>query len=324
VNLQQVSPRSRRHLQDHLAAGRANVEAEIQADRRLGYGVAIVQAAGLVWAVRDFWKSFDRPDRRERFDQGLNLFSGLMSFTASLVELRGAANRSMLSRTPNVVDAADRSTRAVVTAKLANIRIALAMAGLATGAIDAYLSYRKSEKAHAQGDNMAYEAHLASSAAFGMQSLFNIAVVADALSSGASSRFIGAGAQRVAQVLLQRGVERALVTAIVGMSGAALGGLVLTTVTTLGWGMLVLGVVFAVTGAASERNNLQRWVSRSYFGTDRKLSYNNMATETWEFDMINVNFEAMEANERKRNANRVNVPQSEMPPLFLDAPGTWG
>jgi len=315
VNLQQVSPRSRRHLQDHLAAGRANVEAEIQADRRLGYGVAIVQAAGLVWAVRDFWKSFDRPDRRERFDQGLNLFSGLMSFTASLVELRGAAHRSMLARTPNVVDPADRSARATVTAKLANIRIGLAMAGLATGVIDAYMSYRRAEKAQAQGDEVASYLHTLSASAFATQIPVNAAIAADAVSKGASSRLIGAGAQRIAQALVRKGIERGVILVIASMSTAALGAAVVGFATPLGWGLLVVGVVTAVSAAASERNKLQRWVSRSHFGRDRVLAYRSMTEEMWDYDTMGMDFEAMEGNETLRKTKMANARVPAPPPL---------
>ena len=324
VNLQTLSPQTRRNVQDHLAADGGNVKAEIHADRRLGYGVAVVQAAGLVWALRDLWKSFAKPDRLERFDQSLNLFGGMVSFTASLVELRAVAYRSMLSKTPNVVNATDRANRAAITTKLANIRIGLAVAGLATGAIDGYMSYRRAVKAKAEGDEAAYMAHLTSQAAFGMQSLFNAVVAADAVSSGASSRAIGAGAQRVAQLIVKRGVERGLLVAIVGMGARALGIAVLGVVTPVGWGLLVIGVLSTVVGTASERNRLQRWADRSYFGKDRLLAYKSCASEMWEYDTMDIDFEAMEANETKRKLNRIGGSGNAPPPPSLDAPGTWG
>lgn len=324
VNLQVLPPQTRRNVQRHLAGERANIKAEIHADRRLGYGVAVVQTAGLVWAMRDFWKSFDRPDRQERFDQGMNLFSGMMSFTASLVDLRAVAYKSMLSKMPNVVDAADRTNRAAITTNLATIRIGLAVAGLATGAIDAYMSYRRAMKARAEGDEMAYMAHLTSQAAFGMQSLVNAAVAADAVSSGASSRAIGVAAQRIAQLVVKRGVERGLIVAIAGMSARALGIAVVGVITPVGWGLLVIGVLLSVTGAVSERNRLQRWASRSYFGKDRILAYRSFSLEMWEYDTMDMDFEAIEASEAKRKASRLGASRNAPPPLSLDAPGTWG
>lgn len=326
ANLQQVSPQNRRNVQDHLAGQKANTKAEIQADRRLGHGVAVVQAAGLIWAIRDFWKSLDKPGRQERVDQALNLFSGMVSFTASLVELRAVAYRSMLSTTPNVVDAADRSARLAITAKLASIRIGLAVAGIATGAIDAHLSYRRAAKAKAEGDEMARKAHLNGSLAFITQTFTNAAVAADAISSGASSRVIGAATQRVAQLIVRRGAERGLMLAIAGMSAEALGAAVFGVVTTLGWGLLVLGVLLVVTGTAAERNKLQRWVSRSYFGKDRALAYKSLSLEMWVYDTMDMDFDAIEANETQRNIKKLDSfrPAPPPPPLSLDGSGTWG
>jgi hypothetical protein len=324
ANLQQVSPQNRHSVQDHLAGQKANAKAEIQADRRLGHGVAVVQAAGLIWAIRDFWKSLDKPDRQERFDQALNLFGGMASFTASLVELRAVAYKSMLSKTPNVVDATDRANRATITTKLASIRVGLAVAGLATGGIDAYMSYRRAVKAQADGDEAAHMAHLTSQAAFGMQILFNAAIAADAISGGASSRAIGAGAQRAAQLIVKRGVERGVIVAIAGMSARALGVAVLGAITPVGWSLLAIGVLLTIVGTASERNRLQRWASRSHFGKDRVLAYKSLSLEMWEYDTMDMDFEAVEANETKRKVNRLGASGNPPPSPSLDAPGTWG
>ncbi|MNL09714.1 hypothetical protein D3C87_1304850 [compost metagenome] len=148
------------------------------------------------------------------------------------------------------------------------------------------MSFRKAQEADKEGDGVAYVAHLGAAFAFGLNGAFMGAITADFLTRGATNRAIGAAAQVAAKKLIEKGMQRVILTIIVNASAEALVAGVAVVVSGAGWVLLIAGVASTMWAVFSERSDLQRWIARGYFGRDPERRYQDKDRELLEYQLL--------------------------------------
>lgn len=215
-------------------------------DGRLALGSIVAQGIGLYNGLAALKNAKDQAQVRDAwygiYDSSAGVLGGLLETWAVAVNLRLTHQFG--------TQAAARSV------SLGTLRAIGFLAGAAGGFVNAVGAWAKAGDAKAAGNDAAFRAYAASSAAFFLVGGAGVAAA------------VGAGAD----TMVARGVGGALARSIatrVGAQGAiaVVGG---TAITVSGIGLVLLGagVAFQVGAMALTPTAMQRWLSRSYFGRD--------------------------------------------------------
>ncbi|MNQ74097.1 hypothetical protein D3C85_888490 [compost metagenome] len=233
--------------------------------------------------MRDFFQELGKGDNSKLFDKLLGVADGVAGFVGGALDLRAA---SLQIQMVEAQGAARGTAMSQVSRSLSNLKAGAAMTGVAGGVLNMVMSFRKAQEADKEGDGVAYVAHLGAAFAFGLNGAFMGAITADFLTRGATNRAIGAAAQVAAKKLIEKGMQRVILTIIVNASAEALVAGVAVVVSGAGWVLLIAGVASTMWAVFSERSDLQRWIARGYFGRDPERRYQDKDRELLEYQLL--------------------------------------
>jgi hypothetical protein len=215
-------------------------------DGRLALGSIIVQGIGVYNGLINIKQAEDAKALRDAwyglYDSAAGVLGGLLETFAVAVSSRIALQAGQ--------SAASKSL------SLMGLRAVAYFAGAAGGLVNAVSAWAKEGDAKADGNDMAAISHQLAGYAFMGMSVSTLGSVAGVAADTMVARGVGGAAARA--VAFRLGAQGAL---------AVIGG---TAITVSGIGLVFLagGVIFTVGAVALTPTEMQRWMSRSYFGRD--------------------------------------------------------
>ncbi|MNX75695.1 hypothetical protein D3C86_1071800 [compost metagenome] len=237
-------------VQQYRKIEAANLLADGHIDQRLGIGGMIVQAIGLYQAVPLLFKELNGPGGKALRDAALSVADGVSGFMGATADMLAGAHKLALMK-----QAAGKQLIQIST-KLAVLKTAAGLAGMAGGALNAVMSAYKAEGADKEGDTVAYWGYVTASVGFTGTFFTSSFAAADAAAKQAVTRLIAR------RVLLR--AAGALTVEALATTATAVGAFV----SGVGLFLLVVGIGATVFAIVATRTELQRWAARSYFGKD--------------------------------------------------------
>ena len=223
-------------------------------DGRIALGSVFVQAIGIYYTFLTIRNEKDAEKVRDAWlgmaDSGFGAIGGLMQMITVGVE---AFHHAGAASTGAAESAIEKSKL------IGGLRFAGAMVGVAGGAINAYAMFLQADKAKNAGNSASFQLYTLSSFMFAGTAVASVAVGITALS-------ITAVANGSVNPLLARTAART-----VGVTLLRVAGVTVLSASGIGWVFLVVGVGAQLTAIALTPTEMQRWVSRSYFGRDRNI-----------------------------------------------------
>lgn len=156
------------------------------------------------------------------------------------------------------------ATVAEASKRLAALKFASNITGVAGGIINAYSMWVKAGDVEKDGDLAASDLYMASAFMFAGTAFTSTALAIGGLAETAVARG-GIAATSVVRTLAVRAGSTAASAALVTVGGTAL------TVAGIGLVLLGVGIVVQIGAVALTPSDVQRWVGRSYFGVDREI-----------------------------------------------------
>jgi hypothetical protein len=170
--------------------------------------------------------------------------------------------------------------------RVAALNFAANIAGMAGGIINTFSMLHKHADANTQGDYAASDLYLISLVMFSGTAGSSAALAIGGLAETALAR--GSTSAIVRTIAIRAGTT-AGTSALVNVGGIAL------TVSGVGLVLLGLGVVVQIGAVALTPSDVQRWVSRSYFGLDKEImgiwggGKRNDRFKNWETELAELN-----------------------------------
>ncbi|QYF94953.1 hypothetical protein KY495_07220 [Massilia sp. PAMC28688] len=227
-------------------------------DGRLAIGVIAVQTLGVMHG----WEAYKRETVAEKklaartglLDSAFGLSGGLFQLLAIGSEVSTASRAMMVTGAAATAggDAVAKSLTLVAFKSLANL------AGIAGGAISYFANKDSAKKAKDDKDATVTFFYSASAAAFTLTSVTTGLVMAGQIAATSAAR-------AVVPVIVTTAAKRLGATGL----GVVLG--VTVTVSGLAFFFLIAGVSLQIGAILLTPTQLQRWISRSYFGKDRNF-----------------------------------------------------
>jgi hypothetical protein len=218
---------------------------------KLAFGCVIIQIIGLINAINTVRSATDAQKLRDGwfgvYDSGAGLLGGL--FQMGEMGVRAYHTNKV------------GETVANASRRLAALKFASNIAGMAGGTINAFAMWVKSGEAAERGDRASYHLYLGSGFMFGGTALTSVALTVGGLAETAVAR--GTTSTIVRTIAVRSGTASTAALVRVGAAGL--------TVSGIGLVLLGLGIVVQIGAVALTPSDVQRWVGRSYFGVDREI-----------------------------------------------------
>lgn len=260
-------------------------------DARLAMAGMLVHALGIWYGYEKLANSKSESDR---IDIEYGVEGNMVGFAGAALQLTALAVETRLKRQHAALGATAASDAIQKHAGLGMLRILGAFTGVAGGYLDFAGSMKKTADQNAAGNAQVSQLY-----ALSAYMSFGTAATATALTTA-----------QIAQVLAARGIGGTVVQVVAtrlagNIALGAIGGL---SVSVTGVGLLFLGasVALQIGAIVMTPDDLQRWVARSYFGTDGGIIFVGRRSDrfrdwTAEMNALNEVIDKAGKEQKKRN-----------------------